>query len=420
MNRTFLLTILFFTFAWLSVAQTQPAVSGFVDPRSSVANPESAQAANTGEDELYSSATNALNAEQYDQAVSGFDQVAKMRGRKADAALYWKAYALLRLARKTESLSTIDELKKSYPQSRWLHDAEALRVEIRGPSSGEEDPNAGTDDEIKTLALNSIMQADPERGVTAAQKLLESNVPLRSKERTLFILAQTNSEKAQQILLSVAKGTAQPDLQAYAIRELAVAGGNRYDQSLREIYATSTNPAVKKQVLRSFIINGDKTGLLAIIRQETSPDLRREAIRQLGPMGASSELRQIYKEHSDAETKEAVLQAMGVAGDAQGLIEIAKTETDGEVRSRAIRNLGIFGGDAAIPALIAIYDSNPNPDIETRRHIIRALFVHGAAKDLVALARRETNPELKKEIVRNLSLMQSPEATEYMMEILNK
>ena len=418
MNRILLVAALLFSSGLLFAAQTQPAGSSFLDPRSAETTPENAQAANAHEDELYSSATNALNDGQYEQAVSGFDQVVKIRGRKADGALYWKAYALHRLSRNTESLSALDELRKNYPQSRWLRDAQALRIEIRGPSGQETDPSAEEDEEMGLIALNSIMQSDPEKGLVLAQKLLQGNKSLRFKEKVLFILAQSSSEKAQEVVVATAKGTADPKLQVYAIRRLAIAGGHRNDQALRDIYAASTNPEVKKQVLRSFIINGDKEGVMNIIRHETSPDLKREAIRQLGPMGASSELRQIYKEQSDAETKEAILQAMGVAGDSQDLIEIAKTETDPEIRSRAIRNVGIFGGDAALPALTSIYNSNA--DIDTKKHIIRALFVHGAAKEMVALARKETNPELKKEIVRNLALMDSPEVRDYMMEILNK
>jgi hypothetical protein len=39
---------------------------------------------------------------------------------------------------------------------------------------------------------------------------------------------------------------------------------------------------------------------------------------------------------------------------------------------------------------------------------------------MVTLARKETNPELRRELVQKMALMNSPEITEYMMEILNK
>jgi hypothetical protein len=49
-----------------------------------------------------------------------------------------------------------------------------------------------------------------------------------------------------------------------------------------------------------------------------------------------------------------------------------------------------------------------------------ALFVAGDAHDLVALARSEKDPEAKKNIVGKLAVMHDKEATDYMMELLNK
>jgi len=94
------------------------------------------------------------------------------------------------------------------------------------------------------------------------------------------------------------------------------------------------------------------------------------------------------------------------------------SDKDPEVRRRAVRNIGIFGGAEGGDTLISIYNSQA--DIDTKKEVINALFLNGAAKQMVALARKETNPELKKAWIQKLSLMSSPEITEYMMEILNK
>ena len=401
----FLLFLLSFLAPVVAPAQTGTSGSPFLDP-------QSAQKANAHEDELYASANTALNNGDYDSAASGFDQVARIKGRKADAALYWKAYALKRDSRPTEALAAIAQLQKDYPQSSYLKDARQLEAEIK-PQSTE----SINDEDIKDTAVQALLLMDPDKAFPILEKILQGNASLKLKDRALFILTQNKSDKAQQLLLSVAKGNNQPELQAKAIKWIAVSG-RRNGQALREIYQSTTSVEIKKQILRSFIINGDKEGLLAIIRQETSPDLKREGIRQLGPMGAGAELRQIYKENSDAETKEAVLQGLGVAGDSQGLIEIAKTEANPDLRSRAIRNVGIFGGQQGLSALKDIYNSNS--DVSAKKEVIRAMFIHGAAKDMVALARKETNPELKKELVRNLSLMNSQDARDYMMEILNQ
>jgi hypothetical protein len=55
-----------------------------------------------------------------------------------------------------------------------------------------------------------------------------------------------------------------------------------------------------------------------------------------------------------------------------------------------------------------------------RREVLNAYFIQNNATALVAAARGEKDPELKKEAVSKLSLMNNKEATDYLMEILQK
>jgi HEAT repeat protein len=136
-------------------------------------------------------------------------------------------------------------------------------------------------------------------------------------------------------------------------------------------------------------------------------------------MGAHAELRQLYQNADiDLESRLELLKAMGMGGDVEGLAQIAKTEKDPVVRRHAIKDLGIFGGHSASDALVSIYGSEDN--IETKKTVINALFLSGAGKQMVFLARKETNPELKSALTQKMSLMSSPEITQYMLEILNK
>ena len=52
--------------------------------------------------------------------------------------------------------------------------------------------------------------------------------------------------------------------------------------------------------------------------------------------------------------------------------------------------------------------------------IINALFIQGNAAALVDIARKETDMNLKKQVVNQLSVMHSKEANDYLMEILAK
>jgi hypothetical protein len=51
---------------------------------------------------------------------------------------------------------------------------------------------------------------------------------------------------------------------------------------------------------------------------------------------------------------------------------------------------------------------------------LEGLFVDDDAKDLIALAKSETNPQMRRQIIEKLAVMDSREAKEYMLEILNK
>ena len=404
---------LFFFFAFLpsaaSLAQAQTSVFS-----SSLFDPQTAEKANAREDELYTAGTEALNDGNYDEAVNKFDEIVKMRGRKADAALYWKAYALKNAGNKAQAQATIAELRKTYPQSKWLKDAGALEVEMKGAAAN---PESISDEDLKLLALQSLMNSDPERAVPMLDKVIQGNYSPKLKDKALFVLSQSNSDKAQQILLSLAKANNDPGLQKRAIRYMGMSG-NRNRGVLKEIYNGTTDASVKKAVFQGWLMSGDKEDVLAVARTETSPELRRDAIRYLGMMGGRSELREMYKSSPDPGTREAVVQGMLMSGDSQGLATIAAMEKDPNVLDKAINTLGMVGGPESLSALTNIYNSHN--DAATRKRVINALFLHGAAKEMVAMARKETNPELKKAWIQKLSLMNSPEVSEYMMEILNK
>jgi hypothetical protein len=69
-------------------------------------------------------------------------------------------------------------------------------------------------------------------------------------------------------------------------------------------------------------------------------------------------------------------------------------------------------------ALVQIYATDRDPEI--RKGVINGLFLQGNAAALVALARKEEDLTMKREIVQKLSLMDSKIATDFMLEILGK
>lgn len=374
------------------------------------------------EQDLYENGTEAIEEGRYERAADAFAKVAAMKGKKADGALYWQAYALHKLGRKQEALNTIGELLKSYPQSRWLKDAKSLEVEVQQSTGQPVKPGLTDEEELQSIALNTCMHSDPERCVPMIEKFLQGNRTPKLKRRALFVLAQSGSAQAREVLAKIAKGDANPEIQTKAIEYLGLFGGKTSLQTLADIYASTANPDVKRRILRAFMMAGDKERLLNAAKTEKDADLRRAAVEQLGVVGARSEVWQLYQGETSAEVRSQILLAMFISGDTEHMAELARAEKDTTLRRKAIRNLGLMGGGkrgaSTGDALVAIYTSDKDPGV--RREVINALFLQQNATAMVQIAKQETDPALRKAIVEKLSLMHSKEATDYLMEILNK
>src|SRR5256714_7974958 len=122
--------------------------------------------------ELYDDGREALDEDRYERAEAKFDQLAQMNGPQTDAALYWKAYAQNRMGKKDTSLATITDLKKRFPQSRWQKDAAALEIEVRQSSGQPANPEAQKNDELRMLALQGLINSDPDRAIPFLGKVL--------------------------------------------------------------------------------------------------------------------------------------------------------------------------------------------------------------------------------------------------------
>jgi HEAT repeat protein len=378
---------------------------------------EAVQREREREERLYEQGQDALEDARWQVAIDRFTSLVAANVGRTDAALYWKAYALDKLGQKADALAAASELIKQFPKSRWLSDAKALEIQVRQSVGQPVRPETEADEELKLLALQGLQHSDPEQAVPMLEKILQGPQSPRMKERALFVLAQSSSPRARQAMATIARG-GNPDLQRKAIQYLGVHGSRENRDLLAEIYASSTDLDIKKRILRSFGVSGDRARVLAAATNESSPEMRTEAVRQLGVMGAHEELGQLYQKESSVEVKRQILQAMFVGGNSTRLIEIANGESNVELRRAAIRALGQMRSQKTGDALVAIYGREK--DVDTRKAVIQAFGMQNNAESLVTIARKETDVQLRKEIVARLSTMRSKVALDYLMEILNK
>ena len=367
--------------------------------------------------ELYDDGQEYLDSQEWSRAASKFRDLAAMKGAQADAGLYWLAYSQYKMGQGSDALATVMELQKAYPKSRWASDAKALEVEIRQMSGQRVDPQQVVDEDVKLMAIQGLMNTDPERALPILEKIITGTATPKMKDKALFVLTQSPSPRAQETLARIARGNANPELQARALRYLGIMGGENARKLLSDVYASTRDVKVKKTILRSYMQQGDKDRLLALAKSESDADLRGEAVRQLGIIGARNELADLYASETSVEVKKDIIKAMFISGSHERLGQLALKEPNAELRATAIKNLGLMGKQTA-PILLQLYNSDPNPEI--RSAVVRGLFLQGNVTALVDLAKKEKDPRMRKEIVSKLALMNSEEATAYLLDVLNQ
>jgi hypothetical protein len=189
------------------LAQGAPGqgAAGHGEPGASDALPAASNAAISS---LYTEGTRAINEGRWANAEAIFAMVAGQHGGLSDGALYWKAYAENKQDKRKPALATCTELSHAFPTSSWIHECGALEIEIHAKTGKPVDPKTVTDDDLKLLALNSLMQKDESQALAQIQEILNTDSSEKLKQEALFILGQHYSDAtyAQIVRISYVEG----------------------------------------------------------------------------------------------------------------------------------------------------------------------------------------------------------------------
>jgi tetratricopeptide (TPR) repeat protein len=406
------------------------AATFFADPQAAVAEAK-AQSFAFGSSETadYDRGTSFLDSGRYDRAVEAFDKVIARNGQKADGAMYWKAYALNRLGKRTEALAVIDELVKKFPSSRWSADAKALRIDVQQATGQPVRPEQTSDEELKLIALNSVVKSDPDRGIPMVEQILKGTASPRMKERALFVLAQSASPRAKALLADVARGKGNPDMQLKALDYLGAFRGGPDIPLLVDVYKTTSDIDVKKRVIRSLGMAGRRgigygfgsglgdNGLFEAYGQNVevyshAMDEARAALDKL-KIDLDKSLAQDVSERVRAEIEKAKSQ-------------LELEQTAGALRQKTLINSGPTGSverektreataKEAGDALWQLYESESS--IELRREILRNLRFTSQSDHLLQIARADANPLLRQSAVQGLLVDRTPQSAEMMLSL---
>jgi HEAT repeat protein len=366
----------------------------------------------------YSSGLSALQARQYERAITMFDRAIAQKSPRADAAHYHKAYAQYRNGQVQEALATIAALRRDHGQSPYVEHAKVLEADVRKTP-----PQEIVDDDIKLLAISAMQHSgDPERAVPLLQGVLEGTNSLRVKQRALFVLAQNTQPRAHEILFNYAKGAGIPDLQVTAIQYLAASPDKKTTAAqLQQIYASTNEVRIKAAIISAYQSTGNRTGLTNIVTTPGNPvAIRSAAMTGLAGILSPQDLWQLYEKEQDRSLRVQIVRAFGSMRALDQLNQVLRTEKDPEVRRQAIRSLGSLKSEQTGTSLVELYGREQ--DVETRRAIVSALSSQNNAEALIQIARSEKSLELARDIVRRLTEMapRSKAAADYMMELIKR
>lgn len=372
-------------------------------------------------DELYRSGQKAIDEERWSEAATIFGKVAERGGPEADAGLYWKAYAQHKAGNGGAAVATIRQLASAYPQSSWLDDARALEVEVRGdqgkpvPATSEDD-----DEDLRLYALSGMMNNNPQKALPLVQKYLAGQHSPENKEKALFLLTQSELPEARQALLQIVHGKAHPELRTESIRYLGMVAEDEPGliEELDGIYRSAQDRKLRSAVIEAYGMAEHTAGLLAVARSEKDGELRQQAIDRLSGADATAELKSLLQTEPPGEIRRALIRALGNAGDVDTLIAAARGDQDPQSRIEAIYSLGNDESPKAAQALRSLYDSST--DRRTRTAVIDALCNQENAKALIEIFRGEKDREIRKEIVRRLADMDTPEAEAFVNKIFEQ
>jgi tetratricopeptide (TPR) repeat protein len=281
-------------------------------------NPEPGPAVQS-RDVNYTAGLKAMDEGRWSDAVSAFDKSAAATPSNPEAALYWKAYSLLKLGRKSDATATCGQVIAANDKSSWKQECAVLNAQSNSTDLREMERTAerlqrdeeranrvakirtdvnvrlgdlnvdgkrepiDPDDELKMIALSSLMRNEPDKALPLLHGIIFSSKPLELRRRALFVLAQNKSPEAQAMLVEAAKNNNDIELQRLAVQMMGI-HGKTYASQLKTIYLSSSDTRVKRAAISGMFTSGDATDMVELAKSEKDIALKRELVSQLSVM----------------------------------------------------------------------------------------------------------------------------------------
>jgi HEAT repeat protein len=286
------------------------------------------------------------------------------------------------------------------------------------------------DSDVKMAALNAVLQMDAERAMPLLTRVLArrdaGSVCLRRK--AVFLVAQQESPQSEDILIGAARNDPDGEVRQQAVFWLSQVSSPKAVAALDSIAQKSTDPELQDKAVFALSQQSDPQARVALRsiaeRKDVPRAIREKAIFWLGQSesGGGEYLRGLYARLDDDELKDKVIFGVAQSGkpeDRRWLLDVARDPKGPvELRKKAIFWLGQSGGSGG--ELASLYSALT--ERELKEQVIFALSqldVPAAVDQLMEIAKKDRDPEMRKKAIFWLGQSEDPRAAQYIEQILN-
>ncbi len=289
-------------------------------------------------------------------------------------------------------------------------------------------------DEIKAIALQSLMQSNPERALPYISDILKNDSKASNglKEHAIRLLGQYRGPNSVTMLLDLARNQSDPKIRRSAIYSLGTVEDDKALELLLDLATKSDDAEVSKAALRALASQRNpkaRQKLFEIARSSSNEDMRVQAVQFLDNKGDESfvdELVKIYQTDKSLKVrKQAIFSLAQMAGHGSRYYpvpavggKVATTVSPAELPGRKNESQQ-KNNEKAVKALLQLYDAETD---ESLKNQFLAVFSQTNSKEalqkLMQIARSDASLTLRRRAVMYLGQSRDPEAAKFMEELL--
>ena len=217
---------------------------------------------------------------------------------------------------------------------------------------------------MRQQAVFWLSNMGSERSLQFIEEILRTSSDMELREKAIYALSRHSNPRAQAALRSYAEGNGPSELREKAIFWIGQRGTPESAAYLRTLFERERDGELKEKLVAAMArARGSERWLLGIAASAAEPeDVRKQALFWAGRSSAVStaELASTYDALRDREMKEQAIFVLSQRGDSAAidkLIAIARRDSDSELRQKAVFWLGRSKDPRAAQTLAEIIGS---------------------------------------------------------------